>query len=147
MTDLHIDFAQELLRKEFPNIHGLRSVHLLSSKIPKLSNGSVFLQILHSRGNHWIVVSAVGVTGSVRVYDSLYKSIDEGTRNVCVKLFGAERCIESGTCTQQQGSTDCGVHAIATCTALAHGRVPTYSRAGIREHLISCFEAMSITPF
>ena len=42
------------------------------------------------------------------------------TRKLCAKLFGAEKGIEMQACTQQQGSVDCGVHAIAVCAALTH---------------------------
>ena len=42
------------------------------------------------------------------------------TRKLCAKLFGAENGIEMQAYTQQQGSVDCGVHAIAVCTALTH---------------------------
>ena len=150
LTDLHVDFAQELLKQQYLDICGLQSVHLPPTpgyKIPKLNNYSLFLQVLHSRGNHWIVVSALGRTSSVKVYDSLYKTVDDETKRFCVKVFGPNRNIENGTCTQQEGCIDCGVHAIATCTALAHHMTPIFSRQGMRDHLINCFEKFSMTPF
>jgi hypothetical protein len=131
LTDLHIDFAQEILRCHFPNICGLHLPSTPGYKVPKLSKNSLFLQILHSRGNHWIVVSALGLASGVQVYDSLYNTIDKETKTFCVKLFGPDRKIEIGTCTQQEGCTDCGVHAIAVCTAVAHGKPPTFSRQGM----------------
>ena len=150
LTDLHVDFAQEILRGQFPSIFGLRSIHLPSTssyKMPKLSRNSVFLQIVHSRGNHWITISAIGLASSVKVYDSFYSTIDEETKKLCAKLFGVDRKIEIGACTQQEGYIDCGVHAIATCTAIAHGKPPIFSREGMRDHLISCFERLSMPPF
>ena len=46
------------------------------------------------------------------------------TRKLYAKLFGAEKGIEMQACTQQQGSVDCGVHAIAVCAA----STPFFSR-------------------
>ena len=49
---------------------------------------------------------------------------------------------------QQNGSTDCGVYAIAACTALAHSKRPLlYNSEGMRNHLINCFENLLLTPF
>lgn len=149
LTDLHINLAQEILRNQFPNVHGLQTTHLLprSCKLPRLSTNSLFLQIVHSRGNHWIAIAAQGPSASVQVFDSMYTIISDETQKLCVTLFGTERKVEKGRCTQQEGTTDCGVHAIATCTALAHGKEPVFSRGGMRDHLISCFERLSFTPF
>ena len=48
------------------------------------------LQILHCRGNHWCVVTSIGCcAGQVKVYDSLYRSIDQVTLNLISSLFGA----------------------------------------------------------
>ena len=60
-------------------------------------NNSLFLQVLHSRGNHWIVVSALGHTSSVKVYDSLYKAVDGETKRFRVKVFGPNQNILKST--------------------------------------------------
>lgn len=149
LTDRHIDFAQEMLRIQFPDILGLQSTLLLqtySRKLPKIPKNALFLQIMHSRGNHWIVIYVLA-SSNIQVFDSVYNSVDEETKKLCVKIFGPEKTIEMGKCTKQEGSIDCGVHAIATCTALAHGQPPLFSTLGIRDRLILCFEKLSLTPF
>ena len=150
LTDLHIDFAQEILKKQFPRIYGLESTLLItrSSKLPKLPKNSLFLQIVHSRGNHWIAISALGPALEVQVYDSIYDNIDKETQKLCINLFCAGTKVERGCCMQQNGSTDCGVYAIAACTALAHSKRPLlYNSEGMRNHLINCFENLLLTPF
>ena len=59
LNDNHINLAQELLKRQFKNLSGFQSTLLLTKlKEPLPSTGAV--QVLHSRGNHWIVASTVG---------------------------------------------------------------------------------------
>ena len=75
-------------------------------------------QIIHN--NSHLVLSLQELASCVQVYDSFFCTTNIDTRNLCAKLFGAEKGIEMQACTQQQGSVDCGVHAIAVCAALTH---------------------------
>ena len=85
LTDMHIDFAQAILKKQFPELSGLH----LTLLIPRYSiTSSPALQILHCRGNHWCVVTSIGCcAGQVKVYDSLYRSIDQVTLNLISSLL------------------------------------------------------------
>ena len=62
LSDLHINFAQQLLKKQFPEINGLHSTLLQSKAVvtesskPTVNN----LQIVHDRGDHWIVAFNIG---------------------------------------------------------------------------------------
>ena len=50
----------------------------------------------------------------------------------------------------QRGLRDGGVFSIAVCTALLNGidvSTVTFSQDKMREHLVSCFIAKSLTPF
>ena len=48
-------------------------------KAPFPGTGDV-IQIMHTRGNHWIVISTVGCSGKdVNVFDTLYSSVDSET--------------------------------------------------------------------
>ena len=123
LTDLHINFAQELLKMQFPLLTGLQST-LIISEHRKWPATSGYLQIMHTRGNHWIVVSNIGCSPKVQVFDSLYSSIDDTTVKLLTKVFGANIVVEMGNCPQQKGTADCGVFAIATCIALANGKQP-----------------------
>ena len=48
---------------------------------------------------------------------------------------------------QKQGGSDCGVFAIATCTALAHGITPLLNQEKMRQHPTQCFEIAKLYPF
>ena len=69
LTDMHINFCQAILKKQFPKLAGLHSTLLLHRcTVDK----PYALQILHCRGNHWCVVTSIGCpSGQVMVYDSL----------------------------------------------------------------------------
>ena len=119
LTDNHINFAQLILKKQFDRLLGLQSTLLLSKlKAPLPSTGA--LQVIHSRGSHWIVASMIGFSsGEVMVFDSLYSSIDRTTMKLILQLFGLNVKVKLEMSPQQHGVKDCGVFAIATCTSLA----------------------------
>ena len=107
------------------------------------------LQIVHTRGNHWIVATMLGYPlGSPKVFDSLYDSIDQTRSTLLLSLYGSSPKIEKGP--KQVGVRDCGVYAIATATLLASGGNPwsvTINQLAMREHLLKCFENFQLTPF
>ena len=118
----HVGFAQQLLKRQFPHLNGLQPTVLQAKKTlgvrKPLPNQ---LQVIHSRGNHWILASNIGcANGDVNIYDSVYSSVDKATIAVITQLFqsSAVKMVKSP---KQKGGTDCGVFAIATATALAHG--------------------------
>ena len=87
LNDEHVNFAQQLLKAQFSSLNGLRSTLLQSKKQP-LSECSQALQIIHSRGNHWIAASTVSVSdGTVRVYDSVYDTLDEDTQSIVSAMY------------------------------------------------------------
>ena len=54
------------------------------------------------------------------------------------RLFGINACVEMGNNPRQVGTTDCGVYAIASCTALAGRSEPgEFTREELR-HLVEC---------
>jgi len=149
LTDKHINFAQEILKMQFHNLKGLQST-LVLSKHQKLPATSQYLQIVHCRGNHWIVVSNIHSSPKVlQVFDSLYSSVDGMTMKLLTKLFGEGVVIEMGNCPLQNGTADCGVFAIATCVALANHRQPEKKlvQEKMRDHLVKCFENFTLTAF
>ena len=73
LNDRHIDVAQGFLKQQFPGISGLQSPLLQKKKQPK-ADCQQQIQIIHSRGNHWIVASMVlAEDGQVKVYNSIYR--------------------------------------------------------------------------
>lgn len=70
-----------LLHNQFPDAEGLRHTLLQKRKpLKKIASG---LQIIHDRGDHWIIASNIG-HDNVRVYDSV---IEQDTREVILNLF------------------------------------------------------------
>ena len=81
LNDMHIYFAQRILKNHFTNLSGLQSTLLLTESC-RLSNANMYLQILHDRDSHWIVVSTIGSKlPKTYIYNSMYSSIDQHTKN------------------------------------------------------------------
>ena len=95
LIDLHINVAQELLKRQFPHISGLQST-LLLTKCQKVTVTAAHAQIIHSHGNHWVVASNIGCHApKVLVYDSLYSCNDASTLKLVTALF-KKNCVEMG---------------------------------------------------
>ena len=60
LSDIHVNVAQQLLKKQFPNLSGLFSTLLLSKLKNPIPACASALQILHIKGIHWIVASTLG---------------------------------------------------------------------------------------
>ena len=146
LSDNHINFAQEILKIQFPHISGLQST-LIIAKCQKVPVTSTYLQIIHSRGNHWIVATNIRCDPKLQVFDSLYSSVDEATTKFLRHLFGP--CvIEVGDSPMQNGGTDCGLYAIATCVSLANNQKPgRFIQGNMSAHLVMCFENCLLTMF
>ena len=148
LSDLSINFAQHILHLQFHKIEGLQSTLLQSRKKSSVLKNQ--LQIIHSRGNHWIVVSSIGCDdGIVKVYGSLYKEIDASTQEVVYNIFGAVK-FNFVPIQKQKGGSECGLFAIAISTAICKGLDPivvTFNQAAMRDHLIECFNSETMTLF
>ena len=99
------------------------------------------------QGNHWIVVSMIGGSPDiVRIFDSLYTSIDEETPKRILELFGSYTKVEKVDCPKQQGDKDCGVFAIAIATSLASNNFSySFDQAAMRCHLVKCYGKFELT--
>lgn len=143
LTDCHVGFAQQLLKRQFPHLNGLQPKVLQAKKTfwdrKPLPNR---LQVIHSRGDHWILASNFGcANGDVNVYDSVCSSVDKPTIAVITQLFQSST-VKIVKSLKQKGGTYCGVFVIATATALAHGilDVSSFDQSAMRQHLVSCFK-------
>lgn len=149
LNDKHINYAQSLLKKQFPHIDGWKLTLLAQKEQEKIKHG---VQIIHCRGNHWIVASTLGCSSgeAVKVFDSLYTSVDKDTQDVILNLFQTDGkpMLEMAKMHRQKGGNDCGLFAIAVATALAFGsNLVEFKQSGMREHLLKCFEDGVMTPF
>ena len=148
LNENHINFALFLLKRQFPEIEGLNLTLLQSRPQKKVHTG---LQIVHSKGNHWITVSTLGEKNEIIVFDSLYCKIDPETTKVILNLFhfchGYKIVVSDAP--KQQGTNDCGLFAIAiaSATALLHGTGLLFSQCEMRKHLLLYFEKGELKPF
>ena len=93
-----------------------------------------------------------GTTGEVNLYVSLNSTsvISIATQMPHLKeVFGNTKIILS-QCSKQLGHYNCGLFAIAFCTALAQGEPLSevvFNQDTMWHHFIKCFEELEMTPF
>ncbi len=147
LNDRHINYAQRLLHNQFPDAEGLRHTLLQKRKpLKKIASG---LQIIHDRGDHWIIASNIG-HDNVRVYDSVYSVIEQDTREVSLNLFQLpdSPVIEIAEMQKQVGAKECGLFAIAVAMNILSGsRTRQFQEQQMRSHLLACYQNNVITHF
>ena len=151
LDDLVINSVQILLKKQFPNLLGLQSTLLQSSDQGGMKENHSQVQVIHSRGNHWIVASTIHAEcGVVQVYDSIYSTVDDETRSSIKNLFIPLSSIQLIEVQKQVGGKDCGLFSCAISTALACGLEPetlSFNQAAMHPHLIHCLEQKEMSVF
>ena len=125
LSDTHIDAANKMLQKQFPETRGLQSP-LLGQNLSFPVTEPPFVQILHVGGNHWMTVIPINKT-TVKVFDSMFRCVGTCTSMQCAAMLKSNEDhldfrIES---TQlQEGGVDCGLFAIAYATEFCFGNNP-----------------------
>ena len=140
LNDKHINFAQCLLKSQYPTVDGLNCM-LYQHKM-KLDCSKTVVQIVHILDDHWIVVSNVdSAFDEVRIYDSFYPTIHEETKDFINSMFdGKISRLTMAAMQKQEGSTDCGVFCIVIITSLLHNYPFFFNQSHMQSHLITCFE-------
>ena len=150
LNDLVINFAQKVLKMQFPSVKGFQST-LVQEKKRKGTFEQDKVQIIHSCGNHWIVVTTIeGASYDVKVYDSVFDVVDDHTALLTSNLFGSLAKPKAVEIPKQLGANDCGLYAIANGTALCFGKDPAtlrFNQSLMRLHLVQCLEQKRITHF
>ena len=148
-----VDAAQALLVKQFPDIMGLQSTVILqgSSYGGYAPKDFPFVQIINVK-NHWVTLSNfvmdIMKPGIANLYDSLHRKNSE-IPTIVKKVTASLMFMEGNTsitvqlpkCKQQNGSSDCGLFAIANATALCFRINPSscvWKQSKMRQHLASC---------
>lgn len=151
LNDRHIDLAQNMLKQQFSEIGGLQSTLLQAKSQKQRTENKKVIQIVHSRGDHWIVAATMLATDDgVLVYDSVYRTLDQPTKKIILNLFPASTSMQLVQVNRQSGGLDCGVFAIAISTALAFQQNPAvikFDQPAMRPHLVACFEKRHFLPF
>ncbi len=132
----------KFLLLQFPTLNGLQST-LYQSCTQGFKASAHALQVIHCRRDHWVVVTTIQCPpGEVKVYDSVYASVDNGTLCTVQSMFGSHTGLQvtAVNAPKQQGGSDCGVFAIAVSTCLAFGGVPAQMmicQSRMRDHFLS----------
>ena len=157
LPDIDINFAQHLLKVQYPQLNELRSTLLQNRKASHTENPiSKNIQIIYCQGrHHWITVTSVNCkAGEVKVFDSAYSFCDKETIGVINNLFMDDSMrtptLTMGRCQKQKGVKDCGLFSIALATALAFELHPSklkFDQSMMRQHLVNCFNKEKMVPF
>ena len=109
------------------------------------------VQVAHNGKHHWILLTSFG--GCVQIYDSLQMNVTESLKKQMRQLFSPDDSLppfKIMNCQQQDGSTDCGLFAIANAVEVAAGNDPEkviFDQTAMRPHLMSCLESEKLEPF
>ena len=148
LNDKHINVSQKLLLHQFPSFQGLKS-SLVQDNIGFWTNN--YIQIFHSHSCHWITASTIGCQpDTINIYDSLFKDIDDVTKNKSNTVFGSSIKFQLPQVQMQKERTECGLFVIAFAVALAFGDNPVtckFDQSKMRSHLHACFEKHCISKF
>ena len=159
LTDEHIDHAQWLLSKQFPDSKEIHLVLAFEIKPPKVQKGDKdFVQILHVGGNHWVTVTNIGCQENrIKVFDSLRQKLSKKEKQklcsslaVLLNTSSSNLVIEWPSMQRQRGESDCGLFAVAVATSLLNGEDPgskSYDQSVMRGHLAVCFHCEEYAVF
>ena len=156
LTDMEIDFGQQLLKSQFPHINGLEST-LIQQKAKlagdEINDNKIQIVFCNDR-KHWIVATTVNCNdGEVKAYDSAFSYLDKESLQTIIKLFSNKKekpRIKLMHSQKQKGSNDCGIFAICFAVAIAFGLNPAQlhlRQEGMRSHLVNCFNKEQFSPF
>ena len=90
------------------------------------------------------------------MYDSLFTELDQESTDIILRIFQSYNrekmavTIVMKNMQRQEGSTDCGLFAIAVMASLAHKEDPssiTYDQNKMRKHLLECFSSKLLYHF
>ena len=156
LEDLEIDYAQRLLKSQFPHLNGLQST-LIQQKAC-LTTDQVYenkIQIVFCNiRKYWIVATTVDCNdGEVKVYDSFYSYLDKESLRTVMNLFTTGNIkpkIKLLPSQKQKGPDDCGVFAICFSVVIAFGLnlgTIRVRQEEMRTHLVNCFNKEQFSPF
>ncbi|CAL4089242.1 unnamed protein product [Meganyctiphanes norvegica] len=153
-TDI-IDTANQLIRKKWPYVDGLRTPFQVQcpTGFPAMKSGGVQILFDEER-EHWFTAS--NMREHVEIADSMMPdSLTYSAKKQMVQCFrdyeenGVLKVHMLPVC-QQDNEVDCGLYAIANAIEFICENgdpLSSYIRSDMREHLIKCFEQDEILQF
>ena len=145
LNDKIIYAAQNVLRQQFPNIHGLQDPLLAEKNRFDCVQGDA-VQVHHTGSFHWVTSFSNG--SRVTICDSMAGDL---TENLQVQLSTIYRLLKVDNTLvinmkdvqQQEGGRQCGLFAIAFATEICFGKDPShasFSEEYMADHLRKCLE-------
>ena len=156
LDDRVMDHAMKIVKRHFPHIQGLQETCVASvfGQHGLRKQSGKFLQIVNTKGNHWILLSNMGWDHHhVRVFDSCYRKLNPDTRNCIVAMVPTRNNsirVLMPTYQRQENQSDCGLFAVAALFALARGQDPAkcyWDSNGMRPFLHQCLQSESCQLF
>ena len=148
LTDLTIDKCKKKIENQFHTKYGLQDT-VLGQKLMFKEQKGEFVQILHNRNYHWVVIRNINCSmDEMNYYDSLFhgKIRDHVKMQIfnIFKCIGKELTVNVKACQQQTNGVDCGVFAVANLFHILTGA--DIGRTKIREdkmrdHLLQCIKS------
>lgn len=114
------------------------------------------LQTVHSHSQqHWVTVTSIGCAqGSLRVYDSMYRNLDEISLSQIASFVTVDPIrgliIDFAEFQKQRNKMDCGLYAVAAAFSLTLGKDASqdhYDDMKLRSHLHSCLERSALEEY
>ena len=144
LNDNIIHAAQTILARQFPKQAGFQyTQRFKSTEWPVASQGKGTIQIHNVTNCHWVTSTHSG--GAIRVFDSLYGGeLSDDFKKQLLCLYGEKKKklqVQVVRVQQQQGTSDCGVYAVAYAVDIALGLDPVqvkYDQKLMRGHLRRC---------
>lgn len=155
LSDIDINVAQELIKKQFVNMPGLQNV-LLGATLTYEVVSHEMIQIINNGAFHWLMLSTVGCEdGHINVFDSM-ATRSELPMHVQMQIASLLACtfkqvhFHYQACQQQTGGVDCDLFAIAFAIDICLGSKVdsmTYKQSSMRQHLFQCLRSGKFTSF
>lgn len=149
LEDQHVDAAQTLLKRQFPEVNGLQPPCLGQVlQFSPLPRDGKALQIIYNGGCHWVVVSYID--GQVTLYDNEGIGLTPSLQQQIACLCPGTAVNLSSVQQKQRGSSDCGLFVIANCVEIANGKDPAesfFDQHQMRTHLAACLKAERFARF
>ena len=120
LTDLEIDYAQRLLKSQFPHLNGLQSTLIQQKACLEADQVNEKIQIVFCNNRqHWKVATTVACNdGEVKVYDSIFSYLDKESLRTVMNLFSTENFkpkVKLLHSQKQKGSDDWSVCYLFFC--------------------------------
>ena len=144
LTDVSINIAQNILRRQFQHAPGLQDP-VLGQKL-MFKTQEKFVQILHTNNFHWVMATNINCDDdTVDLYDSWFhaKVKDHIKLQICniYKSKSFELKINVRSCQQQTNGLDCGIYSVINAYYLLSGIDISNLRideTNIRELFLNC---------